>query len=513
MKGIPRFPRRTWGLLAAGAVLLSLAYPPFHLIIPSFVALVPLLWLLEEALDAPRPAAAAARIGFWAGFLANLLLLHWMVVALWHFTPLSAAGYLATVLGEAGCWSLLSLGVVTIWIRLPRVPRWIAFAAAWTTMEWVIAHLGDIAFPWLGLGFSLTGYPLLVQWADLGGARGVTFWLAAANLILAQGLLRPQQHRVALGALAASILLAAGYGTWRERTLAVRALGTVALIQPNVGFQEKWVPGEADRIVADLHQQTRAILGTAHADLVIWPEAAVPDYFLRRRDWADAITALSRELHTPIFLGGLDARPDSAHHRYDIYNAAFLFDSTGNWDKTPIYRKHYLVPVVERVPFVPPRWLSGLRFFGAFDRGTEIPVYQVGMGRFGAVICYESTFEDLPRRYRAEGAEFLINVTNDKWYGLTTAPGQHASHLVMRAIETRMGIARAANSGISEVVSPLGYPSGRTHLETKTSLVLRVDTSDLVPLYVRWGDWVAVVSLVLLAMLGMAAWRAGARTA
>jgi len=165
------------------------------------------------------------------------------------------------------------------------------------------------------------------------------------------------------------------------------------------------------------------------------------------------------------------------------------------------------------VPFVPPRWLSGLRFFGAFDRGTETPVYQVGMGRFGAIICYESTFEDLPRRYRAEGAEFLINITNDKWYGLTTAPGQHASHLVMRAIETRMGIARAANSGISEVVSPLGYPSGRTHLETRTSVILRVDTSDVVPLYVRWGDWVALVSATLMVMLSAAAMRAKTRAA
>lgn len=513
MKGIPRYSRRTWGLLIAGAFLYSLAYPPFNLIIPSFVALVPLLWLLEETLEAPRPAAAAARIGFWAGFLANLLLLHWMVVALWHFTPLSAAGYIATVLGEGGFWSLVSWAVVTIWIRLPQIPRWISFAAAWTTVEWLVAHLGDIAFPWLGLGFSLTGYPLLVQWADLGGARGVTFWLAAANVILARGLLQPRQHRVALGALALSIVLAAGYGAWRERTLRVRSLGTVALIQPNIGFQEKWVPGEGDRIVSGLFDQTRAILKTSRADLVIWPEAAVPDYFLRRKDWAGAITALSREVRTPIYVGGLDARPDSAHHRYDIYNAAFLFDSTGNWDKTPIYRKHYLVPVVERVPFVPPRWLSGLRFFGAFDRGTETPVYQVGMGRFGAIICYESTFEDLPRRYRAEGAEFLINITNDKWYGLTTAPGQHASHLVMRAIETRMGIARAANSGISEVVSPLGYPSGRTHLETRTSVILRVDTSDVVPLYVRWGDWVALVSATLMVMLSAAAMRAKTRAA
>jgi apolipoprotein N-acyltransferase len=378
-------------------------------------------------------------------------------------------------------------------------------------MEWLTGHLGDIAFPWLGLGMSLTGFPVLVQWADLAGGRGVTFWLAAANAVVALALLRPRQHQVAVALLLASCLAALGYGVYRERTLAVRPLGKVALIQPNIGFQEKWVPAEAERIVTDLHAQTRSVLKTTPADLVIWPEAAVPDYFVRRPDWAQGITALSREVHTPIFLGGLDARLNGSG-RYEVFNAAFLFDSTGSWNRTPPYHKHYLVPIVERVPFVPPRWLSRLRFFGAFDRGSKAPIFQVGMGRFGAVICYESTFPDLARRYRREGADFLINVTNDKWYGLTTAPGQHASHLVMRAIETRMGIARAANSGISEVVSPLGYPSGRTALETRTAVVLQVETTDVIPLYVRWGDWVAVVALVLTASLGLAAWRAEARS-
>ena len=121
------------------------------------------------------------------------------------------------------------------------------------------------------------------------------------------------------------------------------------------------------------------------------------------------------------------------------------------------------------------------------------------------VICFESAFEDLSRNYRKAGAEVLINITNDAWYGETTAPSQHAAHLVMRAIETRAGIARAANSGISEVVSPLGVPSARTKLESRTVVVTRLETSDVIPLYVRWGDWVAVLILVLSGgLLGLA---------
>jgi apolipoprotein N-acyltransferase len=152
------------------------------------------------------------------------------------------------------------------------------------------------------------------------------------------------------------------------------------------------------------------------------------------------------------------------------------------------------VPIVERVPFVPVRWLRrvpGLgRWSGGFARGRDLPVYETALGRFGVLICYESAFEDLPRKYRALGAEFLVNVTNDAWFGRTSAPKQHASHLVLRAIETRMGIARAANSGISEFVDPLGHAYAASELEQEAVVADRLRTSDVTTLYVRWGDWV-----------------------
>jgi len=116
------------------------------------------------------------------------------------------------------------------------------------------------------------------------------------------------------------------------------------------------------------------------------------------------------------------------------------------------------------------------------------------------VICFESAFEDLPRKYRAEGANFLVNITNDAWFGRTSAPRQHGSHLVLRAIETRMGIARAANSGISEFVDPFGHAYQASQLEQQTIVVGRLRTSDVTTLYVRWGDWVG--TLVVLATIG-----------
>ncbi len=178
----------------------------------------------------------------------------------------------------------------------------------------------------------------------------------------------------------------------------------------------------------------------------------------------------------------------------------------GRSDAQPVYHKNYLVPVTERVPFVDPQWFN-IDFFGAFGRGERRPVYEVGIGRFGVIICYESIFEDLSREYRRRGADFLVNITNDAWFGRTSAPYQHAAHLVMRAIEHRMGIARAANSGISEFVTPLGRAYRRTPIYVTRHVVDRLVTSDVTTLYTRWGDWVgrACVGLaLLLAAYGLA---------
>jgi len=159
------------------------------------------------------------------------------------------------------------------------------------------------------------------------------------------------------------------------------------------------------------------------------------------------------------------------------------------------------------VPFVPVgvfRAIPGLRnWSGGFTPGHELPLYKTELGRFGVIVCYESAFEDLPRKYRALGADFLVNITNDAWFGKTTAPRQHASHLILRAIETRMGVARAANSGISEFVDPLGRVYAATKLDERTYVAAVVRTSDVIPLYVRLGDWVGAL-VVALTLTGIA---------
>lgn len=505
--------RRVALLVFIGALALLVVYPPFRLPILSFVVLTPAVLLLRQAERDGSPRNAF-RWGFWYGLVSQALVLYWLVVALWHFTALSALGYLATIAGMGFFTAACFWFVIRVRLRVPRLPLWILLPVAWTTMEWTIGHVGDVAFPWLGIGTSLTDAPVLVQWADVAGARGIGFWLIACNVALAEGALgggKGAWRRMALprfAAVAATVLAAWGYGTWRTHTLPMRRAGVVGLIQPNIGFDEKWEAVRADSEVDLMLALSARARAQGRPDLIAWPEAALPGYLFEQARWDTLLARFAREGRTPMLVGGLHATFPADGSSPDIYNAAFYFDSTGVWRSHPVYEKSYLVPVVERTPFVPASWfrrIPGIRnWAGRFRPGTELPLYPSPVGRLGVLVCYESTFEDLARRYRAEGAQVLVNITNDAWYGRTTAPYQHAAHLVMRAIETRMGIARSANDGVSEFVDPLGHVTDASILGTQAVVVGTLVTSDVVPPYVRLGDWVGWLSV--LATLGLAGW-------
>ena len=303
-----------------------------------------------------------------------------------------------------------------------------------------------------------------------------------------------------------TIALALGYGAWRMKTLPMRDVGVIGMVQPNEGFKEKFEAAHADSVLSTLFSLSRSLLARSpKPQLLVWPEAAIPGYFVDHPQWDGAISAFVRENRVPLLTGGLNAELEEGaagpRRAYRIFNASFYYDSTGDRARYPIYAKHYLVPVTERVPFVPVRFFRAIpglaNWSGGFRPGKEWLVYASPVGKFGVVICYESAFEDATRIYRAHGADFFINVTNDAWFGTTSAPAQHASHLVLRTIETRMGVARAANSGITEFVDPLGRSYAASKLNEAAAIAGVLRTSDVIPLYVRLGDWVGTLVVVL----------------
>ncbi|MEJ2239922.1 MAG: hypothetical protein P8X82_16655, partial [Gemmatimonadales bacterium] len=316
-------PKGDWLLIVAGAALLTIAYPPFHLFLPSFICLIPAVWLIQNSASDPRPLRRNLVQGFWFGFISNGFVIHWMVVALLRFTSMSVLGYLATILILAS-YTALMFGLVGWMERKAKISVLITFPALWTAVQWAVAHQGDIRFPWLGLGTSLTHYPTVVQIADVIGARGVTLLLAVANTALALAI-RERADRVRamklVGGVLAGLIVAVAYGVVREHTVAVRTLGRVTVVQPNVQWSEKNDAALQDSIMHATLELSRDAVERTDPQLVVWPESAVPHYFHMHPRWEPLIVAQAISDSIPIVTGGLDVVWGETRDDYEYYNS------------------------------------------------------------------------------------------------------------------------------------------------------------------------------------------------
>ena len=525
----PNRAEATAALLSA--VLFAFAFPPFRLIVPAFVCLVPIAIATVRQADEGGTVQGAARIWFWFGFVGYGTNLYWIAVALSLWTNLAFAGYIAALLWLAP-WVAGAGACLYAARRLTHWPLAVLLPIVWCALELVLNYLSDLSFPWLPLGLSLARFPMAVQLADLSGVRGVTLWIALTNGLIADAYLLRYQRRAMILRLAPIPVLAAlvlAYGAWRMETTGIRPLAPIAIVQPNVSEREK-LSGAPERPYMDaLAEATRAELAASDPALVVWPEAALPGYLGAQHHFRDSLRALGSAEGTAILFGIVDY-VFSDPNTYAYFNAAMLTDTLGRLGPTtlrafandaasrghlaiamklraqadasaggpdyPPYHKHFLVPVVERVPFLNPDWFSGIDYFGGFGRGELRPPYALPFGKVGVLICYESVFLEHSRHFRRAGADVLINITNDAWFGRSTAPYQHHAHMILRAIENRVGVVRSANTGISGYIDPLGRVRAETELEVPAHATYMAETTDVRTLYVRLGDWIGLLSLL-----------------
>lgn len=476
---------------ALSAVLLASSFPPLHPLLPPFLGLAPLgIWIHGLPPDKEgRQAAVRGSLVFGTVYFA--LLFYWILVALIWFTALAIPAFVAAMTVLAALAGLVGW-MLHRHIHIMRTPLWICLPVAWTAAEWLRAHLpSSLAFPWLGLGSSLTGFPELVGMAEIVGSRGVTFWIALVNGLVAGLILALRDGLVwrrRLAVVAAVVGLPMGWGVWRAATIQTRSVGQVAVVQPNVPEHIKLDRASVfDSTFAALDRLMPRIAPGAAA-LVVLPEVTLPLYLRDpgASESLDRVQSYAREVGAPILLGALgfvDQAP---------LNSAFIVEPQGLTAYQ--YDKRHLVPIVERVPFLPAAWSDRLDFFGSYAAGGDAPLALVDETAFGVLICYESTYPEAARGYRLDGADVLVNITNDAWYGRealyarTSALWQHPAHMVMRAIENRMGVARAANTGISLFVDPVGRITSATALFEEDVRVMEVRTSDVVTFYTRFGD-------------------------
>ncbi len=492
-RGWASLPRRRVGVLrgegarrlliaAAAGLALHLAYPRPGWDLLGWLALAPVLAL---AATAPSPGRAFLE-GWVAGLAFFAPLLRWLVDTMATFSslgwPLAAlvilalGGYLALYVGGVA-WAIA-------WLRAPLGPGalWLA-PALWVAGELARTH-ALAGFPWGLLGYVPYRRLPLIQIAAWTGVYGVSFLLVLVNAAIAWTLVLRTRRAVALAAavavLAVGGTLAAG---WPRAGAAEGRSVPVALVQGNIAQSIKWdraFQQETLRIYAELTREA-----APGRRLVVWPEAAVPAY-VRLEPWALGwLVDLAADVRAPLLVGAPDARRDGAATRF--LNSAFLVRGGGLEAR---YDKMHLVPFGEYVP------LKRLLFFveaiaadiGDFTPGREPVIFPLEGAPFGTVICYEVIFPNLFRQFVVEGASFMVNITNDAWFGESGGPLQHLATLPLRAVENGIAIARAANTGVSALVHPSGRIGPELGLLRRGFLQVDVPLRVGQTFYTRVGD-------------------------
>jgi len=475
--------------------LLIFAFAPTDLWWLAFFALAPWLSRLPED---PRAAAGSGFVAGLTFFLGTLWWIAWTMLRYADLPPgLALPGALAVLFALAGYLALYVavFGAALAWMRPGSGPAFVMAAAGlWVALEYGRTHLLT-GFPWNLAGDSQYENVVLLPLAAVTGVYGLSFVLLTVNAALAWTVQRWGVW-VEIGrawATAVGVLVLAAVPGWAAGP--PRTSGEpvdVAVIQGNIDQAVKWDVAQVAETVVTYQRLTQVAATEHRPGLIVWPETAVP-FSLDGDGRREAVLTIARLVRTPLLVGAPHREGDGRR----VYNSAFLVDGAGA--VTGRYDKRHLVPFGEYVPwrrilFFADWFVSG--GIGDFTPGTREAILASPAGRLAVTICFEAIFPAEVRRAVAEGADFLVNLTNDAWFGRTPAPYQHLAMVVLRAVENGIYVVRAANTGISAIVAPDGRIVRASGLFTREIVAGLVAARPRSTFYTRYGDVFAVAILV-----------------
>ena len=491
-----------WGLYA-------LAYPPMPLGPAALLILVPWFIVLNRF---NRGQAMFAT--FWSGMLYNTINYYWIYNVMHVETAPSGLILFGLFLLIAffSAYNTLAGFVYTLAKDAPvkiRTVLLILFPVFYAGLEMTRTY-GDFAFPWSHLGYVFGNSLELLQMLPYIGIFGYTILVIASNQAVAQTLCKVQDIKKAIPVLAVPlsifvVLLIQGSivlsKTEAQPFYNADAEGnpSIALVQPSIAQGAKWSKERFDRIV----DKTLGMVNDSikeHADLIVLAETAIPDHIRRQPGVIERLHEVADHKNAQLLVGALDYRrnPRGSIRKFDVYNASFLF-SPGVPSFPERYIKKHLVPFSERIPF--DEIFPILNYVdlgeGDFVAGKETPVYQPSL--WTPYICYDAIFGDLVREAIRSGSRLMVNITNDGWFGRSTAPYQHLNLIRYRAIENGMPVARLANSGVSAFIDQYGHYDGNTEIFTDRVVQRKMPLKTRDTLYSRIGDTVEMFLLCFFA--------------
>jgi len=496
----------------ASGLMLTGAFPNLELSWLAWCALVPLFFAVS---------GTSAGTGFRLGFITGLV--HYLTLTYWLAHTMTTYGGLPSILAVpilfllAACLALFPAAFAWI-IAISRPTPFfslIMIPSVWAGLEYVRSFLFS-GFPWEILGYSQYRFLPLIQVADIAGPYCVSFLIVAVNtgIALVIGCLgrgkwlgRPVSGRLIFAStiilvIATATVLVYGHGRIRflDAELDHAPIRTIAAIQGNIPQDVKWNP-QFQQTTTLKYIELSGTFKTTKVDLVVWPESATPFYLYNDPFLTRMVTDGINEIGTDFLIGSPSAIRREGKIIY--YNSAYLIDQFGR----PVekYDKAHLVPFGEYVPFK--RYLPFLGKMvaqvGDFESGPAGKTLKWSDHHLGVLICYELIFPELARLQVKNGASLLLNLTNDAWYGRTSAPYQHFSMAIFRAVENKRALVRAANTGITGFIDPVGRIRKTTGLFETATIHQPVHLIDLETIYTRVGDLFAKACLITAALLAL----------
>ncbi|KPK28444.1 MAG: hypothetical protein AMJ61_02380 [Desulfobacterales bacterium SG8_35_2] len=511
--------------LALGTgILLFLSFPGTVGLWPAvWVALVPLLLAVRKA----KPAAAA-RLGLLAGMVHYVSLLYWVLIVLGKYGNLplwiSIPALLLLSLYMSSYLALFCVIISKVWEQREMLVVWAA-PLLWVGLDYVRSFLFS-GFPWQDLGYSQYKTLLLIQTADLTGHFGITFHIVLINTVTAlllvlwianrsadpeaQPVLTMRLRQAWFYAILPSlciILVVLGYNVIRYRQVSGIISDSpqmkIAVVQGNIEQDQKWSPAmRLETVDIYTHLSEQAIdRQDGSPVLLVWPETALPFligdnlYYRRLKNGLIKKQKIWLLSGAPFYRAPEDRDSQQAGVG-ESYNSAYLFTPEGKIGGR--YDKQHLVPFGEYVPLSDYFSLPGplVENIGNFSNGKPVNPLSCQGAAIGVLICFESIFPKLSRDWTARGANLLVNITNDAWFGHSSAPWQHLSMSVFRAVENRRSLARSANTGVSAVIDPLGRINRSSPLFQPFYLVENVPLLQTKTIFVGFGHHFGLLCLL-----------------
>ena len=516
-------------LAALSGILLGIAYPPVPTGITAIFGFVPfflLFGLIEEY-------GTSFRYSYLTFFIFGLITTYWTGGFAYCKDLYQMTAGILLLLVHPFFFYVPVAGWIFIRRHLGYPVAVGSFPFLWVTFEY-LHSMSELSFPWLTLGNTQTYDLTIVQMASFTGVYGISFWILILNVFIfylcvkiSLGVWKPFSSRAMMFVCIIILIyfLPKIYGTIvlnsadQDNGEQIR----VAIIQPNIDPFEKWLD-EPEHPLEIVMQQTNQIAGKS-TDLVIWPETAIPFYLLHPVNSFQLVRLRQQVNKMKVAL--LTGVPDIHYYqadeiipkasktsvtgeRYDTFNSSILIQP--GQVHIQKYAKNILVPFAERVPFSEElnflnamQWNFGL---GGWARGRDTVVFTLitsngSVHAFSNMICYESVFPGLVSAFVRKGAQFLTVITNDSWWGNSSGTYQHKQFAILRAVETRRWVVQGTNGGISCFIDPKGHTVDETKMYETATMIGVVQPRSEITYYVRYGDWLAemclIISMILIA--------------